>query len=92
MKNLLFPEIKPYKSGLLKVSQLHTIYWECSGNKDGVPIIILHGGPGAGSQPIYRRYFDPKKFQIIQFDQRGCGKSIPAGELKDNTTFNLIRT
>ena len=87
---MLFPEIEPEEQGLLKVSTLHSIYWERCGNKNGSSVLILHGGPGGGSSPSYRRYFDPEKFNIVQFDQRGCGRSIPHSELKENTTHHLI--
>ena len=87
---MIFPEIEPRDKGILKVSSLHSIYWERSGNPKGLPILIIHGGPGGGSQPIYRRYFDPMKFNIIQFDQRGCGRSTPHSELQENTTIDLI--
>ena len=75
--------------GISEVSDLHTIAWERSGNR-GIPVIVIHGGPGGGSQPSYRRYFDPNKFDIIQFDQRGCGKSTPYAELKDNNTHASV--
>ena len=87
---MLFPEIEPEEQGLLKVSTLHSIYWERCGNKNGSSVLILHGGPGGGSSPSYRRYFDPEKFNIVQFDQRGCGRSTPHSELKENTTHHLI--
>ncbi len=87
---ILFPPIEPRKKGFLRVSKMHKIYWERSGNPDGKKILVIHGGPGGGSQPKYRRYFDPKKFDIIQFDQRGCGLSLPFSELRENTTQNLI--
>ena len=87
---MIFPKIEPTSQGLLKVSSLHTIYWESSGNPKGIPILILHGGPGGGSSPSYRRYFNPKLFNIIQFDQRGCGRSVPHSELKENSTLYLI--
>lgn len=86
----LYPAIEPYHQGFLKVSDLHTIYFEESGNPDGKAVIILHGGPGGGSQPIYRQYFDPNRWRIIQFDQRGCGKSTPHAELAENTTWHLV--
>ena len=89
-KKTLFPPIEPRESGLLTVSDIHKIYWERSGNPAGEKILIIHGGPGGGSQPRYRRYFDPKRFDIVQFDQRGCGKSIPFSELRENTTINLV--
>lgn len=86
----LYPEIEPYRQGMLKVSQLHTIYFEESGNPQGKTVVILHGGPGAGSQPTYRQYFDANLWRIVQFDQRGCGKSIPNSELEENTTWHLV--
>jgi len=86
----LFPPITPYSSGFISVDQTHNIYWEQSGNPDGVPIILFHGGPGAGASPIHRRFFDPDFFRIIIFDQRGSGRSTPLGCLQDNTTKNLI--
>ena len=89
-RKTLFPPIEPSEKGLLTVSDIHKIYWERSGNPFGEKILIIHGGPGGGSQPRYRRYFDPEKFDIIQFDQRGCGKSIPFSELRENTTINLV--
>ena len=86
----LYPKIKPYNEFYLKVSNLHTIFVEESGNPTGKPLIFLHGGPGGGIEPIYRQYFNPKKWRIIIFDQRGCGKSIPHAELKNNTTWDLV--
>ncbi len=86
----LYPKIKPYNTFQLKVSDLHEIFVEESGNPKGKPVIFLHGGPGGGSQPRYRRYFNPEKFDIIQFDQRGCGSSTPFSELKENTTNDLV--
>ncbi len=89
-EEILFPAIEPLEKGFLEVSSIHTIYWERSGNPNGKKILIIHGGPGGGSQPRYRRYFNPEKFDIIQFDQRGCGLSKPFSELKENTTIDLI--
>ena len=86
----LYSEIEPYNEFLLKVSHIHILHVEESGNKNGTPVIFLHGGPGGGIEPIYRRYFNPKKWRIIIFDQRGCGKSLPHAELKENTTWDLI--
>ena len=88
--NNLFPPIEPYNQFKLKVSDLHTINVEESGNPNGKPVIFLHGGPGGGIEPIYRQYFDSKKWRIIIFDQRGCGKSTPHAELRDNTTWDLV--
>ena len=90
IEDVLYPKIEPYATGMLEVSKLHTIAWECSGNPDGIPVIVIHGGPGGGSQPSYRRYFDPNKWNIIQFDQRGCGKSTPYAELEQNSTMNSV--
>ncbi len=86
----LFPEIKPYNNGLLPLDDIHTMYWEQSGNPNGLPVLFLHGGPGAGSSPTHRRLFDPKRYRIIIFDQRGAGKSTPLGEIRNNTTPHLI--
>ena len=86
----LFPNIEPFNTFYLPVSDLHTIYIEESGNKNGKPVIFLHGGPGGGVDPKYRRYFNPNKWRIIMFDQRGCGKSTPFAELKENTTWDLV--
>ena len=90
-EEILFPAIEPLETGFLEVSSIHNIYWERSGNPNGKKILIIHGGPGGGSQPRYRRYFNPEKFDIIQFDQRGCGLSKPFSELKENTTLDLIK-
>jgi len=87
---ILYPDIKPYNEFKLKVSDLHTLHVEESGNRTGKPVIFLHGGPGGGIEPIYRRYFNPKKWRIIIFDQRGCGQSTPHAELKENTTWDLV--
>lgn len=91
MRTELYPEIQPYISGYLDLDSHHKMYWEESGNPLGVPVLVLHGGPGAGSSPSYRRFFDPEFYRIIIFDQRGAGKSLPLGELKDNTTPHLIQ-
>ena len=86
----LYPPISPYKEGDLKVSDLHTVHFECCGNPEGLPVVFLHGGPGGGISEDYRQYFDPKKWNVILFDQRGCGKSKPFAELKENTTWDLV--
>ena len=86
----LFPEITPYSSGFLPVDDTHTLYWEQSGNPDGVPILLLHGGPGAGATPKHRQFFDPDYYRIIIFDQRGAGRSTPLGCLENNTTEHLV--
>ncbi|MDD8027232.1 MAG: prolyl aminopeptidase, partial [Acidobacteriota bacterium] len=86
----LWPSIEPFRSGDLKVSEIHQIHYELSGNPQGKPVIVLHGGPGAKSSPYYRRYFDPKKFLIVLYDQRGCGQSKPLFELRENTTPDLV--
>jgi proline iminopeptidase len=87
----LYPPIEPYHQGKLKVSELHKIHFEESGNPHGKPVIFLHGGPGGGITPMYRQYFDPTKWRIVIFDQRGCGKSTPYAELRENTTWDLVR-
>lgn len=86
----LYPPIEPYQTGKLKVSDLHTLYFEQAGNPNGKPVVFLHGGPGGGIDPIYRQYFDPQKWRIILFDQRGCGQSAPHAELQENTTWDLV--
>lgn len=89
-RRTFYPEIEPYDIGYLSVSSLHTLYYEQSGNPDGQPVIYLHGGPGMGSKPGFRRYFNPEKYRIIQFDQRGSGRSTPNACLEGNTTQNLV--
>ncbi len=86
----LYPPVEPYASGRLRVDAMHQIYWEESGNPRGIPVVFLHGGPGAGATPAHRRFFDPGFYRIIVFDQRGAGRSTPHGELTDNTTPHLI--
>tara|TARA_B100000214_G_scaffold318454_1_gene252772 strand:- start:456 stop:1403 length:948 start_codon:yes stop_codon:yes gene_type:complete len=88
--NQLYPKIKPYNTFNLKVSDLHTLHVEESGNPNGKPVVFLHGGPGGGIEPVYRQYFDPDIWRIIIFDQRGCGKSLPHAELEENTTWELV--
>jgi len=91
LSEVLYPKIEAYSNGMLQVSQLHSIAWERSGNPNGQSVIVIHGGPGGGSQPSYRQYFNPEKFDIIQFDQRGCGKSTPYAELEDNNTHASVQ-
>lgn len=86
----LFPEIKPYSVENLDVTYGHSLYIEQSGNHKGIPVMFLHGGPGAGTNAIYRRFFNPDIYRIILFDQRGCGRSSPYGSIEENTTENLI--
>ena len=86
----LYPPIEPYKTGRLQVSPLHDIYFEESGNPDGKPVVFVHGGPGGGTEPRQRRFFDPAAYRIVLFDQRGCGKSTPHASLVDNTTWHLV--
>lgn len=88
--NILFPDINPYKQHQLAVDDLHTLYIEESGNAQGIPVLFIHGGPGGGTSGTHRKFFDPEKYRIILFDQRGCGQSTPHAELTDNTTQNLI--
>ncbi|MEU4343219.1 prolyl aminopeptidase [Nocardia sp. NPDC023852] len=89
-----YPEIEPYDSGMLAVGEGQSLYWEVSGNPDGKPVVFLHGGPGGGTAPFHRRYFDPAAYRIVLFDQRGCGRSIPhladGASLEHNTTQHLI--
>ncbi len=86
----LYPPREPYKEGKLQVTKLHTVYFEESGNPQGKPIVVLHGGPGGGCPSYYRQYFNPEKWRLIMFDQRGCGKSTPHAELRENTTWDLV--
>ena len=90
MTATLFPDIKPYMDDLLPVSALHSIYFEQSGNPEGQPVVFLHGGPGSGCNPGQRRFFDPAHYRIILLDQRGCGRSLPQGEIRENTTQDLV--
>jgi proline iminopeptidase len=85
-----YPETEPYRTGRLRVSRLHEIYFEECGNQNGKPVVLVHGGPGAGSSPTMRRLHDPKAYRIILFDQRGCGRSTPYAELRENTTWDLV--
>lgn len=86
----LYPAIEPFSTDTIQVDPIHTIYLERCGEAAGIPVLFLHGGPGAGCSPTHRRFFNPHRYQIILFDQRGCGKSTPHAELQNNTTQNLI--
>jgi proline iminopeptidase len=86
----LYPAIKPYRRGRLRVSALHDLYFEESGNPRGKPVVFLHGGPGGGTSPAMRRFFNPRRYRIVLFDQRGCGKSRPHASLVANTTWDLV--
>ena len=90
LRTQLYPEIVPYNTGMLELDGRHRIYFEESGNPTGVPVLFLHGGPGAGAAAAHRRFFDPAHYRIVIFDQRGAGRSQPLGELADNTTPLLI--
>ncbi|KAG6901793.1 hypothetical protein C0995_007819 [Termitomyces sp. Mi166 len=87
----MYPLIEPYLTGTLKVSDIHTLYYEVSGNKDGNPVVFVHGGPGGGTDAADRSFFDPEKYKIILFDQRGAGKSTPSACLEENTTWDLVK-
>ena len=89
-RRTLYPAIEPYQTGRLDVGDGHRLYWELSGNPDGKPVVFLHGGPGGGSSPDHRRQFNPDKYKILVFDQRGCGKSTPYASLEHNTTWDLV--
>jgi proline iminopeptidase len=89
-RKTLYPEIEPYRRGRLAVSQLHELYFEESGNPEGKPVVFLHGGPGGGTEPKQRRFFDPARYRIVLFDQRGCGRSLPFASLEENTTWHLV--
>jgi proline iminopeptidase len=86
----LYPPIEPFDTGRLKVSSLHDLYYEQAGNPTGKPVVFLHGGPGGGLVDDYRRYFDPKVYRIVLFDQRGSGKSTPHASIEENTTWDLV--
>ncbi len=90
LRSALYPDIEPYASGMLALDERHVMYWESCGNPAGIPVVFLHGGPGGGSSPKHRRFFDPHAYRIIVYDQRGAGRSKPLGELVDNTTPHLI--
>ncbi len=86
----LYPHIEAFETSRLRLDARHVMYWEQSGRPDGVPVVFLHGGPGAGAIPVHRRFFDPEFYRIVVYDQRGAGRSTPRGELIDNTTEHLI--
>ncbi len=90
MSEVLFPPIEPFATGMLDVGADHFIYWEQSGNLDGIPVVFCHGGPGGSCTPTHRRFFDPERYRIILFDQRGCGRSAPLGATRFNTIWDLI--
>lgn len=89
-RRTLYPEIDPHRTFRLRVDPLHELYVEESGNPDGKPVLFVHGGPGGGTEPKQRRYFDPKRYRIVLFDQRGCGRSTPHASLERNTTWHLV--
>ena len=86
----LYPALEPFDSGFLQVTPLHRVYYEQSGNPDGAPALFLHGGPGSGTSPNARRFFDPAHYRIVLIDQRGAGRSTPVAELRENTTWDLV--
>ncbi len=86
----LFPPIEPYATGNLELDRIHSMYWEQSGNPEGMAVLFVHGGPGAGATSTHRRFFDPAHYRIVIYDQRGAGRSAPLGELRDNSTTHLV--
>ncbi|HEY0255639.1 MAG TPA: alpha/beta fold hydrolase, partial [Kofleriaceae bacterium] len=89
-RRTLYPPIEPHRTGYLRVSDVHELYFEECGNPQGKPALFLHGGPGAGCDPRARSFFDPSAYRIVLFDQRGCGRSRPPASLDDNTTWSLV--
>lgn len=85
-----WPEIEPYAQGYLDTGEGHQVYWEQCGNPDGIPVVFLHGGPGGGCSAAQRQMFDPARYRIVLFDQRGCGRSRPHASLEANTTWHLV--
>lgn len=89
-KRTLYPPVEPYDSGMLDAGDGHQVYWELCGNPDGKPAVFLHGGPGGGASPDHRRLFDPERYRVLLFDQRGCGRSTPHASIEANTTWHLV--
>ncbi len=87
---MLYPQIEPYRHGFLDTGDGHQIYWELCGNPQGKPAVFLHGGPGSGCSPVQRQLFDPSLYNVLLFDQRGCGRSTPHASLENNTTWHLV--
>ena len=85
----LYPEIEPYESGMLDVGEGHSLYWERVGTPGAKPAVFLHGGPGGGMSPDHRRQWDPARYDVLLFDQRGCGKSTPFAEIEYNDTWRI---
>jgi proline iminopeptidase len=90
IRRILYPHLEPFRTGTLKVSDLHTLYFEEAGSVGGHPVVCLHGGPGGGISADMRRFFDPARWHMTLFDQRGCGKSVPHAEVRQNTTWDLV--
>ena len=90
MRQDIYPLFDAYEDAFLPVSDLHTLHYEQSGNPEGQPVVVLHGGPGGGLSPSYRQFFNPAHWRVIQFSQRGCGRSTPFAELRKNTTWDLV--
>src|SRR5690606_19100517 len=88
--HVMYPPIQPYAQGFLDTGSEHRVYWELCGNPSGRPAIFLHGGPGAGCSPVHRQLFDPQRYNVLLFDQRGCGRSTPSASIEHNTTWDLI--
>ena len=89
-RRTLYPPIEPYDTGMLEVGDGHTLYWERCGTRGAKPVVFLHGGPGGGCGDGQRRQFDPALYDILLFDQRGCGRSLPFANLEANTTWHLV--